>query len=80
MMDEPFLGLAPLVMLEICSVIGGLEKRGLTILVAEQNVHVTVDLAHMVYVMELGHITWEGEPGKLAEQELIREAYLGKED
>ncbi|HWV81590.1 MAG TPA: ABC transporter ATP-binding protein [Hyphomicrobiaceae bacterium] len=77
LMDEPSLGLAPLIVEEIFRIVGELNKDGVTIFLVEQNVHMALRVAHHFYLMEQGRVTFSGEPGKLAEDEVIQRAYLG---
>jgi branched-chain amino acid transport system ATP-binding protein len=77
LMDEPSLGLAPLVVEEIFRIIGDLHRDGATIFLVEQNAHMALRVAHHFYLMEQGRVTFSGDPGSLAEDELIRRAYLG---
>ena len=77
LMDEPSLGLAPLVVAEIFSIIRELNKDGSTIFLVEQNAHMALKVAHHFYLMEQGRVTFSGDPGSLAEDEVIKRAYLG---
>ncbi|MFM9883383.1 MAG: ABC transporter ATP-binding protein [Burkholderiales bacterium] len=77
LMDEPSLGLAPLVVEEIFRIIAELHRDGTTIFLVEQNAHMALKVAHHFYLMEQGKITFSGNPGSLAEDEVIRRAYLG---
>ena len=77
LMDEPSLGLAPLVVEEIFAIIGELHRDGATIFLVEQNAHMALRVAQRFYLMEQGRITFSGDPGSLAEDEVIRRAYLG---
>ncbi len=77
LMDEPSLGLAPLVVEEIFSIIAELHRDGTTILLVEQNAHMALQVAQHCYLLEQGAVTFSGDPGSLAEDELIRRAYLG---
>ena len=77
LMDEPSLGLAPLVVEEIFRIIAELHRDGTTILLVEQNAHIALQVAQHVYLIEQGKVTFSGNPGSLAEDELIRRAYLG---
>jgi branched-chain amino acid transport system ATP-binding protein len=75
LLDEPSLGLAPLVNAAIFATIGELSKEGVTILLVEQNARQALQLAHRAYVLELGNIVLEGTG--LLDNERVREAYLG---
>ena len=77
LMDEPSLGLAPMVVEEVFRIVGDLNRDGVTILLVEQNAHMALKVAHHFYLMEQGRVTFSGEPGKLAEDEVIQRAYLG---
>ncbi len=79
LLDEPSLGLAPLVVLEIFNVIRKLQKDGTTILLVEQNAKAALKVANRGYVMETGRITLEGEAGALIEDKDVMRAYLGKD-
>jgi branched-chain amino acid transport system ATP-binding protein len=75
--DEPSSGLAPIVVDEIFLIIKGLRDRGMAILLIEQNVQQTLEIADRAYVLENGRIVIAGESKKLLQEELIRKAYLG---
>src|SRR5216683_2574443 len=77
LMDEPSLGLAPLVVEEIFRTIAELHRDGTSILLVEQNAHMALKVAQHFYLIEQGRVTFSGAPGSLAEDELIRRAYLG---
>jgi branched-chain amino acid transport system ATP-binding protein len=77
LMDEPSLGLAPLVVEEIFRTIAELHRDGTSILLVEQNAHMALKVAQHFYLIEQGRVTFSGDPGSLAEDELIRRAYLG---
>ena len=77
LMDEPSLGLAPLVVEEIFRTITELHRDGATIFLVEQNAHMALKVAQHFFLMEQGKITFRGDPGSLAEDEVIRRAYLG---
>jgi branched-chain amino acid transport system ATP-binding protein len=78
LMDEPSLGLAPLLVKEIFRVSGGLRDRGTTILLVEQNARAALELADRAYVMESGHVVLEGTATELAADKRVQTAYLGK--
>jgi branched-chain amino acid transport system ATP-binding protein len=78
LMDEPSLGLAPLMAREIFRVSGRLREHGTTILLVEQNARAALDLADRAYVLESGHVTIEGKASELADDERVQKAYLGK--
>ena len=77
LMDEPSLGLAPIIVAEIFSIVGELNRDGTTIFLVEQNAHMALQVAHQFFLMEQGRITFKGMPGQLAEDEVIQRAYLG---
>jgi branched-chain amino acid transport system ATP-binding protein len=77
LMDEPSLGLAPMVVEEVFRIVGDLNRDGVTIFLVEQNAHMALQVAHHFYLMEQGRVTFSGEPGKLAEDEVVQRAYLG---
>ena len=77
MMDEPSLGLAPLVVREIFRIIEEVNKNGVTILLIEQNANMALKTAHMGYVMETGRITLTGTGAELLSNEAVKAAYLG---
>jgi branched-chain amino acid transport system ATP-binding protein len=77
LMDEPSLGLAPLIVTEIFNIVGELNRDGATILLVEQNAHMALQVAHQFFLIEQGRITFKGMPGQMAEEEIIRRAYLG---
>jgi branched-chain amino acid transport system ATP-binding protein len=75
--DEPSYGLAPIVMTEVFDVIKSLREQGITILIIEQNVPRTLEIADRAYVLENGRIVLEGNCEKLLEEEMVKKAYLG---
>jgi branched-chain amino acid transport system ATP-binding protein len=78
LMDEPSLGLAPLMAREIFRVSGQLREHGTTILLVEQNAHAALELADRAYVLESGRVACEGAAKELAGDERVQKAYLGK--
>jgi branched-chain amino acid transport system ATP-binding protein len=77
MLDEPSLGLAPLVVKEILEILHGLARDGQTILLSEQNVRKALQYALRAYVFETGKIVLEGASEELMRNEAVIEAYLG---
>lgn len=77
LMDEPSMGLAPLLVKEIFEIIKEINKTGTTILLVEQNAHMALSIAHRAYVLETGRIVLEGPAKELAQNEQVRKAYLG---
>ena len=75
--DEPSNGLAPLLVKEIFDIIEGLRDQGIAILLIEQNVRQTLEVADRAYVLENGRVILSGEGKKLLKKELIKKAYLG---
>ncbi|MGM9973626.1 MAG: ABC transporter ATP-binding protein [Clostridiaceae bacterium] len=78
MMDEPSLGLAPLVVKSIFEIIKEINSNGITVLLIEQNANMALQVANTAYVLETGHITITGTGAELLADERIKEAYLGK--
>ena len=78
MLDEPSLGLAPLVVQDIFSIIGEINRQGVTILLIEQNDNMALKIADLAYVLETGNITLSGTGAQLLADEKVKEAYLGK--
>ena len=78
MMDEPSLGLAPIVVKGVFDIIREINKQGVTILLIEQNANMALKAADLGYVMETGRITMTGTGAELLEDEAVRAAYLGK--
>ena len=78
MMDEPSLGLAPLIVKGIFDIIKEINKQGVTILLVEQNANMALQAADHAYVLETGTITMTGSGAELLADERVKEAYLGK--
>ena len=77
MLDEPSMGLAPILVEQIFSIIEEMNKTGSTILLVEQNAQMALSVAHRAYVLETGSVTISGTGKELAESDEIRSAYLG---
>ncbi|HEY5586185.1 MAG TPA: ABC transporter ATP-binding protein [Ruminiclostridium sp.] len=77
LMDEPSMGLAPLLVKEIFSIIKDINKAGTTVLLVEQNANMALSIANRAYVLETGHIVASGDAKTLASSEEVRKAYLG---
>ncbi len=77
LLDEPSLGLAPLVVLNIFNIIKELNQEGVTILLVEQNARLAMQHAHRTYVIEAGQITLSGDSASLLDDERVLHAYLG---
>ncbi|MCX7951084.1 MAG: ABC transporter ATP-binding protein [Clostridiales bacterium] len=78
MMDEPSLGLAPIIVQEIFNIIKEIKNQGVTVLLIEQNANAALKIADYGYVLETGKIIIEGSGKELLENKQVREAYLGK--
>ncbi|MGE5311482.1 MAG: ABC transporter ATP-binding protein [Nitrospirota bacterium] len=78
MMDEPSLGLAPILVSEVFRIIKSINEQGTTILLVEQNAMGALEVAHYGYVMETGSIAIEGEGAELLDNQQIKDCYLGK--
>jgi branched-chain amino acid transport system ATP-binding protein len=79
MMDEPSLGLAPLIVQLIFGIIREINKRGVTILLVEQNANMALKTADLAYVLETGNIVMKGTGAELLANDKVKEAYLGKQ-
>lgn len=77
LLDEPSLGLAPIIVKNIFQIIVDINKQGTTILLVEQNAHMALSIAHRGYVMETGKITLEDNAKALLNNEQVKNAYLG---
>ena len=77
MMDEPSLGLAPIVVKGIFEIIKEINRKGVTVLLIEQNANMALQIADVGYVMETGRITLKGSGKELLANEAVRKAYLG---
>lgn len=77
LMDEPSMGLSPLLVKEIFAIIEELHKSGITILLVEQDAKMTLAVSDRAYVLETGTISMEGAASELAEDDRVRKAYLG---
>lgn len=77
MMDEPSLGLAPLLVKEVFEIIAAVNAQGVTLLLVEQNAFAALRVAHYAYVLEVGRIVLEGTGPALLADDRVREAYLG---
>jgi branched-chain amino acid transport system ATP-binding protein len=78
MFDEPSYGLAPIIVTEVFQIIKTLRERGITILLVEQNVKRSLEIADRAYVLEKGRIALEGPSSQMFQNEHVREAYLGR--
>ena len=77
LLDEPSMGLAPLLIKEIFAIIQDINKTGTTVLLVEQNANMALSIAHRAYVLETGRITLSGDAKELAASDDVRKAYLG---
>ena len=77
LLDEPTLGLAPIIVQEISDIIRKLARQGMTILLAEQNAAMALGVADRAYVLETGRVSLEGTGTALAGDEAVRRNYLG---
>ena len=78
LMDEPSMGLSPLLVKEIFSIIKEVNKNGITILLVEQNAKMALSISNRAYVMETGKISMEGKAGDLLRDVRVKKAYLGQ--
>ena len=78
MLDEPSLGLAPLVVQDIFKIIQEINRQGVTVLLIEQNANMALKIADYAYVLETGNITMSGTGAELLADDRVKEAYLGK--
>ena len=77
-LDEPSMGLAPMLVEEIFHIIEDINAAGTTILLVEQNAHLALEISNRAYVLETGEIVLEGRAQDLAKNEAIRKSYLGE--
>lgn len=77
MMDEPSMGLSPLVVEEVAKIVKDINTQGISIILVEQNARMALSLAHRAYVLEAGRCVLEGDAKALNEDERVRSAYLG---
>ncbi len=77
LLDEPSMGLSPLLVKEIFHIIEDINRQGVTVLLVEQNAKMALGIAHHAYVLETGKITLYGTGEELANDERVRKAYLG---
>jgi branched-chain amino acid transport system ATP-binding protein len=77
LLDEPSLGLAPLIIKDLAKIITEINHKGISILLAEQNARLAFNLSHWGYVMQTGEIVLEGESAALLSKEEVRRAYIG---
>ncbi|WP_454859285.1 hypothetical protein [Rhizobium binxianense] len=80
LLDEPSLGLAPLIVRDILTIIQGLQQAGISILLVEQNARAALEIARWGYVLELGGFVLEGSAAELAQDPRVLASYLGSAD
>ena len=78
LLDEPSLGLAPLVVQDIFTIVREINRQGMTVLLIEQNANMALKIADVAYVLETGRITMSGTGAELLADERVKDAYLGK--
>ena len=78
LMDEPSMGLSPLLVKEIFSIIKEVHEQGMTVLLVEQNAKMALAIADRAYVLETGHITISGDAKELLNDSRVKKAYLGQ--
>jgi len=77
LLDEPSMGLAPILVEEIFNIIQEINEQGVSILLVEQNAAMALSVAHRAYVLETGRVVLEGSAQEVLENPRVREAYLG---
>lgn len=77
LLDEPTEGLAPQIVEDVVDIVEELHQQGITVLLVEQNVHVCLELADRIYIIDQGQIVWEGSSAELEDQEQLMDRYLG---
>lgn len=80
LLDEPSMGLSPLYVSQIFSMVGKINESGVTVLLVEQNAKQALSIAHRAYVLETGNISLEGTGKELLNNERVKRAYLGEEN
>ena len=78
LMDEPSMGLSPILVEEVFDIIQSINKSGTTVLLVEQNAKKALSIAHRAYVIETGKIVLEGDAKELMNNESVKKAYLGE--
>jgi len=77
LLDEPSMGIAPLIVRDITDIIRGLNEEGTTILLVEQNAKMALEVANRGYVLETGKVAMQGDAADLAKNDEVKKAYLG---
>ena len=80
LLDEPSLGLSPLLVREVARIIANINQSGVSIILIEQNARMALSLAHKAYILEVGHIVLQGKAKDLAKDEKVKKAYFGSFD
>ena len=78
LMDEPSMGLSPILVAEVGKIIRDINREGISIILVEQNARMALSIAHFCYVLEVGRITTQGTAEELAGDEKVKKAYLGR--
>jgi branched-chain amino acid transport system ATP-binding protein len=78
LLDEPYLGLAPIIITQIFDVIGKINNQGTTILLVEQNAKLALEISEYGYLLESGRVVLEGRSRDLVDSDAVRRAYLGE--
>ena len=78
LLDEPSMGLSPLLVKEIFKIIRDINRQGVTVLLVEQNAKMALDIANRAYVLETGNISIEGNAADLLNDPRVKKAYLGQ--
>ena len=76
-MDEPSLGLAPMMVNRVFRIVQNIKQRGISVLMAEQNAHKALQIADRVYFLEMGRIVDRGLPQEIAARDIVRKVFLG---
>ena len=77
LMDEPSMGLAPLMVEQVGKIVSDINGSGISIMLVEQNARMALELANRAYIMEVGAIALEGESRELADNDRVKKVYLG---
>ena len=77
LMDEPLQGISPVVVEEIATLIAGLNKKGITILMVEHNISMSFELSDWIYILDRGKVLLQGKPQDLSQTDYVRKSYLG---
>jgi branched-chain amino acid transport system ATP-binding protein len=78
LLDEPLQGLSPKVIGDVEQLVLELNKEGMTVMMVEHNVHMTLNMSHKIYILNIGQILMEGKPDELSQTEYVQKVYLGK--